>query len=138
MQVEKFPLDMACYINGLARLGMIYDGSPPMRRVVEIETVGDKLSVVYEGRGARLVGCGDYFIVELRRLRRDERREVERALNALADRHMLYLGAGFRREVFIIELTREVAYVISRDENGAYQQKIPLDCLNYLFIRVCR
>jgi len=138
MQVEKLLDRVADYINGLARLGMVYDSSPPMRRVVETETVGDKLRVVYEGGGVRSVGCGDYLIVELRRLRRAEKREVEHALNALADLRMLYIGAGFKREVYLVELASNVAYVISRDENGAYQQKIPLDCLNYLFIQVCR
>ena len=135
MQVEKFLDKVADYINGLARLGMVYDSPPPMRRVVKTEAVGDKLRVVYEGGGARLVCCGDYLIVELRRLRRAEKREVEHALNALADLHMLYIGAGFRREVFLVELVGDAAYVISRDDSGAYQQKMSLDCL-YLFIRV--
>jgi hypothetical protein len=127
---------IADYINRLARLDMIYDGSPPMSRIAAVEARSVGLIVKREDGRSRLAGCDDYFIVELRRLRRDERKEVEFALNALADVHMLYVGAGFKRDVSIVMLTKDVAYIISRDEYSAYQQALPLSCLNYLFIKV--
>ena len=136
MAVEKLiPDSTADYINRLVRLGMVYDSSPPMCRVVAVEAKNAGLVVKREDGRTRLAGCNDYFIVELRRLERDERKGVEFALNALADVHMLYVGAGFKREVFIVMLAKDVAYIISVDENGADQQQMPLSCL-YLFIKV--
>jgi hypothetical protein len=135
-RIPDIPVD---YINRLAILGMVYDGSPPIRRVVVVEARSDGLAVTYEGSSTRPVGCNDYFIVELRRLRRlerDVRKKVELALNALADRHMLYVDPGFKKEVFIITLTKDFMYIISRDENGAYQHVITPNCLSYLFIKV--
>jgi hypothetical protein len=136
MSVELLPGRVADYINRLARLGMVYDSSPPMSRIATVEARSVGLIVTREDGRSRLAGCDDYFIVELRRLRRDERKEVERALNALADVHMLYVGADLRRDVSIVELTRDTMYIIFRDEDGAYDQLTPLSCLNYLFIKV--
>ncbi len=138
MSLKKLISDSTVnYINRLARLGMLYDSSPPMSRIVGVSTGSAGLIVTREDGKTRLAGCNDYFIVELRRLKRDERNEVELALNALADVHMLYVGAGFKREVSIVMfLTNDFAYIISRDEYGAYQRVIPLSCLNYLFIKI--
>jgi hypothetical protein len=138
MSLKKFiPDSTVDYINRLARLGMLYDSSPPMSRIVGVRTGNVGLIVTRDDGKTRLAGCNDYFIVELRRLKRDERREVEFALNALADVHMLYVGAGFKREVYIVTfLTKDFAYIISRDEDGAYRQVMSLSCLNYLFVKI--
>jgi hypothetical protein len=137
MSVKKCSLDYAVEpINDLAELGIVYDGSPPMKRIVAVETDYCRLRVIHEDGENRLTNHDDYFIVELRSLKKDEKKKVENALNALADIHMLYIGAGFKREVFIVRLTKDIAYVISRDDNGSYQEQIPLNCLNYLFIKV--
>jgi hypothetical protein len=133
---RRIPDTAVGHINRLAILGMVYDSSPPMRRVVVVEAKSDGLVVTHEGGSTRPVGCNDYFIVELRRLKRDVRKKVELALNALADVHMLYVGPGFKKEVSIITLTKDFVYIISRDENGAYQHVITPNCLSYLFIKI--
>ena len=140
MSVKRCILEYAVEpINDLAELGIVYDGSLPMKRVVVVETNETdpcRLRVIHEDGGSRVTNYDDYFIVELRSLKKNEKEKAERALNMLADIHMLYIGAGFKKEVFIIRLTKEIAYIISRDDNGAYQERVPLSCLNYLFIKV--
>ena len=136
MSVKKCSLDHAVEpINDLVELGIVYDSSPPMKRIIAVEVNYCRLMVIHENGGNRLTDRDDYLIVKLRSLKKDEKKKAEGALNVLADMHMLYIGAGFKREVFIVRLTKDIAYVISRDDNGAYQERLPLNCFN-LFIKV--